>query len=152
MNSRPPAPLLEVSAGGLVVSIADPGKVALIRHRNRSGGSSWCIPKGHVEAAETLEETAIREVAEETGISGLVTHKLDTISYRFSADGRRIEKTVHHYLLQQIGGDLSFENDPTGEVTKVGWFRLDDLERVLTHSNERKVARIAIEILGVANN
>lgn len=148
MNSQPTNTQFEVSAGGLVVSAADPGLVALIRHRNRSGGSSWCIPKGHVEPSESLEQTAMREVAEETGIAGVVIRKLDTISYRFSADGKRIEKTVHHYLLRQTGGELGFENDPTGEVTKVGWFGLLELDRVLTHSNERKIARIAIEILG----
>lgn len=90
----------------------------------------------------------MREVAEETGIAGEVMRKLDTISYRFSADGKRIEKTVHHFLLRQIGGELGFQNDPTGEVTKVGWFGLLELERVLTHNNERRIARIAIEILG----
>lgn len=148
MNSRPITTQFEVSAGGLVVSAEDPGLVALIRHRNRGGGSSWCIPKGHVEAMESLEETARREVAEETGIEGEVIRKLDSISYRFSADGKRIEKTVHHFLMRQVGGQLGFQNDPTGEVTKVGWFALLELDRVLTHSNERKIARIAIEVLG----
>lgn len=152
MNSRPLITQFEVSAGGLVLSSEDPRMVALIRHRNRSGGSSWCIPKGHVEESETLEQTAMREVAEETGITGEVLHQLDTISYSFTADGKRIEKTVHHYLLRQISGELGFANDPTGEVTKVGWFELTSLDRVLTHRNERKIARIAIEILGSAGN
>lgn len=147
MNSQPNNTQFEVSAGGLVVSAHDSNLVALIRHRNRSGGSSWCIPKGHVEPEESLEQTAMREVAEETGISGEVIRKLDTISYRFSADGRRIEKTVHHFLMRQVGGELGFENDPTGEVTKVGWFSLLELDRVLTHTNERRIARIAIDIL-----
>lgn len=150
MNSRTGGTQFEVSAGGLIVSAMDPNQVALIRHRNRGGGSSWCIPKGHVEASESLEQTAMREVAEETGISGEILQKLDTISYRFTADGRLIQKTVHHYLLRQTGGELGFENDPTGEVTKVGWFALGELDRVLTHTNERKIARIAIEILGAA--
>lgn len=149
MKSRLSNTQFEVSAGGLVVNADDKNLVALIRHRNRSGGSSWCIPKGHVEPAESLEQTAIREVAEETGITGQVIRKLDTISYRFNADGMRIKKTVHHFLLQQVGGELGFENDPTGEVTKVGWFGLLELDQVLTHANERKVAKIALEILGV---
>jgi len=149
MTQPTQTPQLEVSAGGLIISATDPNLVALIRHRNRGGGSSWCIPKGHVEHAESLEQTAMREVAEETGIEGNVLQKLDIIRYSFLVDGTRIKKTVHHYLLQQTGGELGFENDPTGEVTKVGWFELTEVDSVLAHINERKIAKIAREILGL---
>ena len=98
------------------------------------------IPKGHVEGAETFEQTAIREVAEETGIESEVVSKLGEINYSFTVGRKRIKKTVHHYLLQQIEGVLSADNDPTGEVLEVRWFDIDELDNVLGHANEKLIA------------
>jgi 8-oxo-dGTP pyrophosphatase MutT (NUDIX family) len=138
---------IEVSAGGLVVSNHDPKLVALISHRNRGGRRDWCIPKGHVEKDESLTQTAIREVAEETGLEAEVVEKLGEITYSFKIGSQRIKKTVHHYLLRQVGGKLSAEKDPTGEVLEVKWFKLEKLEEVLAHENERQVAQRALELL-----
>jgi NADH pyrophosphatase NudC (nudix superfamily) len=54
---------------------------------------------------------------------------------------------VHHYLLKQVAGELSFQGDPTGEVLDVKWFEIEKLEEVLAHENERKIAERALEIL-----
>jgi len=75
MTQTRPRTEIEVSAGGLVISSSDPSKVALISHRNRGGGEDWVIPKGHQEAGEDLKTTAVREVAEETGIEAEVSEK-----------------------------------------------------------------------------
>jgi 8-oxo-dGTP pyrophosphatase MutT (NUDIX family) len=147
MNSSRPRPQLEVSAGGLVQSDSDPELVALISHKNRGGRADWCIPKGHVEAGEDLAETAVREIGEETGITAEVVEKLGEITYSFKIGQQRIKKTVHHYLLRQTGGELSSEMDPTGEVIEAKWFKLSELESVLAHENERKVAQRALELL-----
>jgi 8-oxo-dGTP pyrophosphatase MutT (NUDIX family) len=147
MNSSRPRPQLEVSAGGLVQSDSDPELVALISHKNRGGRADWCIPKGHVEAGEDLADTAIREIGEETGITAEVVEKLGEITYSFKIGQQRIKKTVHHYLLRQTGGELSSEMDPTGEVIEAKWFKLSELESVLAHENERKVAQRALELL-----
>jgi 8-oxo-dGTP pyrophosphatase MutT (NUDIX family) len=147
MNSSRPHPQLEVSAGGLVQSVSDPELVALISHKNRGGRADWCIPKGHVEAGEDLAETAVREIGEETGITAEVVEKLGEITYSFKIGQQRIKKTVHHYLLRQTGGELSSEMDPTGEVIEAKWFKLSELESVLAHENERKVAQRALELL-----
>ena len=66
----------EVSAGGVVVDVdGGTARIAIIARRNRAGRVEWCLPKGHMEGDETLEEAAVREVAEETGITGRVlTH------------------------------------------------------------------------------
>ena len=147
MNTSRPRPQIEVSAGGLVQSMTDPELVALISHRNRGGRADWCIPKGHVEPGEDLAQTAVREISEETGLEAEVVEKLGEISYTFKLGQQRIKKTVHHFLLRQTGGEISSDKDPTGEVIEAKWFRLSELEDVLAHENERKVAQQALERL-----
>lgn len=96
----------ETSAGGLVVAdygVNEPHAV-LIARTDRRGRLLWSLPKGHIERGETPEETAVREVAEETGILGEVVAPLGIIAFWFVADGRRIHKTVHHFLLRPVGG------------------------------------------------
>src|SRR5690242_710692 len=101
----------ETSAGGLVVEPKDgsPGagdpnaaelRVALIAHRNQRGVLEWVLPKGHLEAGESTQQAAVREVEEETGIRGRVIAPLGTVDYWFVDHGRRVHKTVHHYLLE----------------------------------------------------
>ena len=147
MSNQPIPTSEEISAGGLVVSRTNPKRVALICHRNRGGGRDWCLPKGHVEANETLEQTAIREVFEETGLRAHVIAKLGEINYSFRVDGKRIKKTVHHYLLEEDSGTITGAGDPTGEVLEVRWFELEELLGVLAHENEKKMAEKALELL-----
>ena len=147
MTKQPIPTSEEISAGGLVVSKSDPTKVALICHRNRGGGRDWCLPKGHLEDGESLEQTAIREVGEETGLTGEIIAKLGEINYSFKADNKRIKKTVHHFLLREVDGVLSADGDPTGEVLEVRWFDLEELVEVLAHENEKKMAQKALELL-----
>ena len=137
----------EVSAGGLVVSADDPSMVALISHRTRGGGEDWVIPKGHQEKGEGLEETALREVQEETGIQAEIIKKIGEITYSFRLGPVRIKKTVHHFLMKQVGGSLTHEEDPEGEVLKAAWFPISKLEEVLAHDNERKVAMRAVDMM-----
>ena len=125
----------------------NPDLIALISHKNRGGHADWCLPKGHVEGEESLEATAIREVEEETGIQGEILHKVGEISYTFKVGRKRIQKTVHHFLLQQTGGSLSHLGDPTGEVLEVKWFKRSELDETLAHENERKIALRALELL-----
>jgi len=115
----------ETSAGGLVVdrTEGDP-RVALIGRVDRRGRLLWSLPKGHLEDGETAEDAAIREVEEETGIRGRVVASLGTIDYWFVAEDRRIHKTVHHYLLEAAGGELS---DADVEVDEVAWVPLGEL-------------------------
>jgi 8-oxo-dGTP pyrophosphatase MutT (NUDIX family) len=122
-------------------------RVALIARVNRGGRLEWCLPKGHLEGAETPEEAAVREVAEETGIQGRVLGPLGTIDYWFSVEGRRIHKTVHHFLMEATGGALSVEGDPDAEAVDAAWVPVDELVTRLAFSNERRIARAAGEIL-----
>lgn len=131
----------ETSAGGLVLHHGDDQpRAALIARRDRRGKLLWSLPKGHVEEGESAESAAVREVEEETGIRGRVLAPLGTIDFWFVAENRRVHKTVHHYLLEAAGGDLS---DADVEVVKVAWVPLDRLESRLAYADERKlVARV----------
>ncbi len=113
---------------------------ALIGRIDRRGRLLWSLPKGHIEAGETAEQAAVREVAEETGITGRVVGELGSIDFWFVAEGRRIHKTVHHYLLLAEGGELS---DADIEVTEVAWVPLEELDERLAYDDERRlVARV----------
>ncbi|WP_369069589.1 NUDIX hydrolase [Kineococcus terrestris] len=134
----------ETSSGGLVVDTSDGvPRVAVICRLNRAGRPEWCLPKGHPEGAETLEETAVREIEEETGIRGVVVEGLGSIDYWFSAEGRRIHKVVHLFLLKAVGGRLTVENDPDQEALDVAWVPLDELDGRLAFPNERRAAEVA---------
>jgi ADP-ribose pyrophosphatase YjhB (NUDIX family) len=135
----------EFSAGGLVVDLA--GEVprgALIGRTDRQGRLLWSLPKGHIEAGETPEEAALREVREETGIAGEIVAELGVIDFWFVAEGRRIHKTVRHYLMRQVGGELS---DADVEVDEVAWVPLPDIRGQLAYPDERGLVDAAGRLL-----
>ncbi|MEN4450544.1 NUDIX hydrolase [Mycobacterium sp. SM3041] len=138
----------ETSAGGLVIDgldgPKDTQKAALIGRIDRRGRMLWSLPKGHIELGETAEQTAIREVAEETGLQGSVLAALGSIDYWFVTEGRRVHKTVHHYLMRFLGGELS---DDDVEVTEVAWVPLRELPSRLAYADERKLAEVAGELI-----
>lgn len=141
----PAAPTLEVSAGGLVIRTVDgQAAAALIGRAGRAGRLRWSMPKGHVESGESLEQTAVREVAEETGITGRVVAPLGSFRYTFVSDGKSISKRVHHFLLRAESGELS---DDDIEVTEVAWVPVAELTRVLAYPAERRIARRAAAML-----
>jgi len=135
----------ETSAGGFVLAADGSRNVALIGRETRSGRLEWCVPKGHPEGDESIEAAAVREVAEETGLICEILAPLGVIDYKFQAGGKLIHKTVHHFLMQQIGGELTIENDPDQEAVDVKWVALEELSGILAHENERRMARGVIE-------
>ncbi|WP_040814463.1 MULTISPECIES: NUDIX hydrolase [Nocardia] len=143
----------ETSAGGLVVDGLDgPSEkrcAALIGRTDRRGRLLWSLPKGHIEEGETAEQTAIREVQEETGIHGTVVAELGSIDYWFVTEGRRVHKTVHHYLMRSLGGELS---DADVEVTKVAWVPLSELDSRLAYADERRLAEVANRLIDRMEN
>lgn len=128
----------EYSAGGLIFD--EQNHVAIIARHSRSGHLEWCLPKGHIEKGETPQQTAVREVHEETGILGEVIDSIATIDYWFTGTAQRVHKLVHHFALRQIGGSLTVEGDPDHEAEDAIWVRFSDLDDVLSYPNERKIA------------
>ena len=143
---RPLRRVDETSAGGLVLDKRGPDACgALIGRLDRRGRLLWSLPKGHVEAGETEPQTAVREVHEETGILGEVVGKLGTIDFWFVADGRRVHKTVHHYLLLATGSlELS---DEDVEVSEVAWVPVAELASKLAYADERRLLEKVPDLL-----
>lgn len=83
-----------------------------------------------------MAAAAVREVAEETGITGRVLAPLGTIDFYFVAEGTRVHKTVHHYLMAAEGGELS---DADAEVVEVAWVPLEELPQRLAYADERRL-------------
>jgi 8-oxo-dGTP pyrophosphatase MutT (NUDIX family) len=134
----------ETSAGGLVVDIEGAARAALIARYGRDGLLLWSLPKGHVEGEETIEEAAVREVEEETGIRGRIVAPLGSIDYWFSADHRRVHKTVHHHLMIATGGTLS---DADVEVAEVAWVPLLEVAGRLAYDDERRLVAAVPRLL-----
>jgi 8-oxo-dGTP pyrophosphatase MutT (NUDIX family) len=130
------------SAGGIVVRYEDghPWFVVGSRRRERDG-RTWTLPKGTPNAGETTEQTALREVTEETGLECRITGPLDSIQYDFAQSGRRIHKTVHYFLMEPIGGDLAGHDH---EFDEVRWIRFDEARTVLTFESERALVAQAL--------
>jgi 8-oxo-dGTP pyrophosphatase MutT (NUDIX family) len=133
----------ETSAGGVVVDV-EHRKAAVIGRLDRRGRLLWSLPKGHIEHGETPEQAAVREVTEETGIVAAVVTALGSIDYWFVVDDHRVHKTVHHFLLQACGGELS---DADVEVAAVAWVPLPELTTLLAYADERRLVRRATALL-----
>lgn len=127
------------SAGGLVVR---PGEILLISTQN---GRRWQLPKGHIEPGESPEETAVREVREETGVTGRIVESLPGVDYWFVEGGRRrVHKTVAYFLLTYEGGSTA--DYDAREVSGAAWFSWEEGLSRLTFANEKKVVERAREV------
>jgi len=123
------------SAGGVVVRAeADrPSLVVGMRRRGRDG-ATWTLPKGTPDPGETIEQTALREVGEETGLEVRIVEPVGSIEYDFVQDRRRIHKTVHYFLMEPVGGDLARHDL---EFEQVRWVGFDEAPALLTFQTER---------------
>lgn len=125
-------------AGGLV---ARGGEVLLI---SLDDGQRWQLPKGHIEPGESPEEAGVREVREETGVTGEVVAALPGVEYWYIEDRRlRVHKIVDYFLLDYVAGDAA-DYDPA-EVSGAQWFPWEEALAKLTFDNEREVAAAAWE-------
>lgn len=122
--------------------MVDGDDVLLISRRSLAGKIQWTLPKGLVETGERPEDTAVREVREETGISAEILDRLGTIDYWFVAkdEGIRYHKFVHYFLMTPTGGDTADHDD---EVLEARWFPFAEAEALCAFENERDLIRAA---------
>lgn len=130
------------SAGGIVIRFLEGAPQLVVGRRSRAGdGMTWTLPKGTPNPSETREETALREVREETGLEVRIVRPFDGIEYTFVQRRTRIHKTVHYFLMVPTGGDLRRHDH---EFDEVRWIGFDEAETLLTFDTERAlVARAA---------
>jgi mutator protein MutT len=120
---------------GVLVKV---GEEVLLCKRNSKGSlpGEWSIPAGSIEEGESPEQAALREVQEETGIESVIEKSLGVIDFWFMAGGKRIHKTVHHYLFRESGGLLAPQET---EVDEVAWFPLAEIVERLAYPDEKKL-------------
>ena len=141
---KPAALKTQVSSGGLIFRRYDGSiEVAMVAVK---GGNVWCLPKGLIDKGEVPEKTAIREVAEETGLKGRIIEKLGEITYWYYIKEENIKcrKTVHFFLMEYEGGDVSNHD---WEVDDASWFPIDEAIEKAGYKSEREMIKKAEEIL-----
>lgn len=134
-----------VSAGGVVWRRRDDG-VFEIAICGRTVDDVWMLPKGTPDGDETHEETALREVHEETGLIATLGQPLRTIEYWFTLDGVRYHKRVYHWLMKAVGGST---DDHDYEFDEVRWVPIRKAYRMVEYENQREVVADAARALGV---
>lgn len=110
----------------------------------RSHAGIWALPKGTPEPGETIEQVAVREVQEETGLKVRLISYIGSITYSFVRGQIRYHKQVRHFLLEAIGGDTALHDH---EYDLVEWFPIHEACRRLTYQNEVNILYQAEETL-----
>ena len=141
---RPASLQKQTSAGGVIFKKNDNTvQVILISVRN---GQAWGLPKGIINKGETAEEAALREVSEETGLTGRIIDKLGDINYWYYIKEENIKcrKTVHFYLMEYVSGDTA---DHDIEVDEAVWFSLETALEKVSFKGDRAMVEKAVERL-----
>lgn len=127
----------EFSAGGIVFKKENGKALVLVSQHSQHHG--WVFPKGligdHVKN-EQKEDTAIREVEEETGAKGKIIRSLTPVEYWYVFEGAKIKKTVYYFLMEFVSGDITNHDF---EMEKVEWLPESEVEKRLTYSSDKKV-------------
>jgi 8-oxo-dGTP pyrophosphatase MutT (NUDIX family) len=130
-----------VAAGGVVLRERD-GRIEVAIAGRHSDGT-WVFPKGTPDDGESIEETAVREVGEETGLQVSIVAPLGTTEYWFASRGTRFHKRVYFYLMEATGGDVS-QHDHEYDVVR--WVPVEEARQLLSFENYREVLDRAVDV------
>ena len=133
---KPAALKTQVSSGGVVFRRSgDTVEIAMVSVK---GGAVWCLPKGVVDKGEVPEETAVREVLEEAGLHGRIIGKLGEITYWYyrKDENAKCKKTVHFFLMEYEGGDVSNHD---WEVDSASWFPVDEALKKASYRGDKEI-------------
>ncbi|WP_138753331.1 NUDIX hydrolase [Paenibacillus sinopodophylli] len=138
----------EISAGGVVYRRNEEGKLQIQLIQDRYGKVS--LPKGKMEAGETIEQTALREIVEETGLEGVIIAPIDQIKYQYDHDTHgKVDKEVHYYLVEAVGGSLQAQVE---EIRGVDWFDPKEAwkrQKQSGYDNNHRIVAGAFQLLGL---
>ena len=127
----------EFSAGGVVFK-KENNKIFILVSQH-SGHHGWVFPKGfigdHIKD-ETKEETALREVTEETGVIGKILKPLSPVTFWYQIDNEKHKKTVYYFLMEYLTGDITKHD---WEMENVEWLEIEKVDSRLTYSSDKKV-------------
>ena len=132
---------LQFSAGGVVFRNKE---VLLCQHSQHHG---WVFPKGLIgdrKENESKEQTALREVTEETGAIGKIVKSLTPVTYWFVSEGEKVKKTVYYFLMEDVGGDITKHDH---EMENVEWLPVEKVEERLTYNSDKKVWEVALRAI-----
>ncbi|HST05415.1 MAG TPA: NUDIX hydrolase [Chloroflexia bacterium] len=132
----------EYSAGGVVFRLSATGTGWDIVAVQRARHGDWSLPKGHLEAGETREQAAIREVKEESGIDARIISSLGETDYFFrTTNGGLVHKTVYHFLLEATSDTLG---GPNWEVSESRWVNINEANNLLTYAKDIDIVARAL--------
>lgn len=132
----------EYTAGGVVFRHAGEG-IEILMIQDPKG--RWTIPKGHVEKGESLEQTAVREVQEETGLVHLkIRAKLDKIHFFYRLNGKLIFMTTHVYLMEAGGDSSNLKPENSEGVADAKWFPKDEALKLIEYKDTEKLFRMGL--------
>lgn len=121
-----------VAAGGVVVN--DNGEVLLV---HRPHYNDWSFPKGKLDAGESIEAAALREVREEAGLACEIVRKLSEIRYSVTTRKGEVKpKVVHYFLMRVTGGKLATDGSETDEAM---WCSVEEAAKRLSYAGDREV-------------
>ena len=135
----------EFSAGGIIYK-KEKGKVFILLCQH-SGHHGWVFPRGRIGdhiKNENKEETALREVKEETGVVAKILKPIKPITYWYEDNGQKIKKTVYYFLMEYLKGDISKHDF---EMENVEWLNVDEVKKRLTYSSDKKAWQEAQKLL-----
>jgi len=132
------------NTAGCFLTKNEVSEILLIYKRWSDDNQGWTLPKGHQEAGETLEETAVRETKEETGYQDFnIVKPLQVLNINYDwSDGYRHHKAIHYFLAELISDEHSKPNLEESEIktqVKIQWFTLEQAKEVLLFDDEREI-------------